>query len=1656
MNQMMAGRGSATRARWTLRWVAVVSLALLAACGADADGSRPVVADSAVHDAAAPETSSADGIEADLAATDIAQPDGAPSQTDAVVEPNATDDDASDTETTDLDQIAGSDVAAASDAAGSDVGASTDDSAQSPDTQVNDTAADDAMDGDTAVDASGAVDGSADGSGAGDSDAPTATDTQDPDAPDAAVAPLGCGPGGLRVVGSAPWAGGGVQLWVELPIGVSLADAAPSLLVAGGAQTTGAVAAAQVKAGWSVVVVVPALNLAEHAARLEAAAALVASLPDHERIAVVVSDAVGALTVNLDLADDRPTLLQRVAAIAPAAAAEPSDSALQALALQLADAGDPWSVVARDVLVVGALPAVIATPSATWPERVGLHAVVASSAGLGAADGVSPVAVQSWSTQTPAEAATALGTALVVQRANVWRLGFCAEGAKGAALLQWSTASCAASLPKPLAHLSQEVCVATAAAADAYVPPVELELQLSPAQEQVWQDYYNTLNKADFDASFWLGEGTPIAAKANFRGQSSLGCARKSYKINLQGNDDRRLFAGGGGDEFLLLSMCLDRGYLNQVFANRLLAEVGLFPLQHRYVRLKKNGENQGIYLLLQDPEDTLQRRQLGLAGLVRRQFEPDPNVAPEVKVPNADPELSAVLADYLSVGDLAMTAPEKELPAVLDAKLDSALYWRWMAAMTLLGNGDYIDETYFYAMNEHGGLRWRPMGWDADDLFSACHHNAEFALPDPNGMVYCAEGRIDNALTRSDAVYAQWVAELAGRIAAWDDQTAAAVMNPTLAELQALLDDPTAAALVEANPPLPTGAAAKAFVAERAGKILAKLAANRTALKGKIATWQAAQPIAAQAPAAVPAPQSALQWRGVRSVPPGAKLPLVVASTAKGASLQVQVLDATGPIGGFAVRRGAGSLPLQAPAQPGPWTLTLQTGQATQQLVVEVAERPQRLLSGTLAGQDLLWDASADVVLTANATVPAGETLTIGPGTRVRLGANVRLTVLGNLQSGGTPSAPVWLLPAGAAPWGEVEVSGSASFANTWFSGGGGDPTRVFGHSASQPVVRVNKSATLALSGGGLVDNPGKALGSTGATLVIEDALISRCDTGGEHEGSSVTLRRSHVLEIPDADGVAADDDNDGIYLADNKQSGAQSVLEDCIFERGEDDAIDHNGANVTIRRTWLRDFAHEGIAASNGGSVTAEDLVVSECDQGVEAGYGGPKVSLTRGLLHHNGVGLRWGDSYPWEATGTLTVTDTQVTENSLHNVWLLDEQQGAPTAGLVQISCSRVGDAAWDAVASNAVGAIAFSLHGQLRWQPLRPTGCGWLGPKLQPDMPPVQTVVLQTSEALLGTEGVAAASLQLAGQVQPGVQLAWSGGWPRPQLTLQVDAPGDWYGLGSQPQSTLVLTPLDAALGGVRQWLTMALLRQSGSPAPQVGIVALWLNGQWRGLYSVQEAVDQTFLQNCGLSTQAGSALWRAPAEQPAWIAPASSFVSLCCAGAQPAALQPLLDAANADPAGQDYATNLLATLAMPPLLAQGRVRALSGQNTPLLAASALFLQGPQAWLLPTQTDAAAWQLPPAPTALWTTDTVLDGWLALPAHLSTFEADAANDLQTILSAERLTQLMVAAQTELAPWLDQDPQTWPLQGDGPAALTALQEAVLARRLAWQALLP
>lgn len=223
---------------------------------------------------------------------------------------------------------------------------------------------------------------------------------------------------------------------------------------------------------------------------------------------------------------------------------------------------------------------------------------------------------------------------------------------------------------------------------------------------------------------------------------------------------------------------------------------------------------------------------------------------------------------------------------------------------------------------------------------------------------------------------------------------------------------------------------------------------------------------------------------------------------------------------------------------------------------------------------------------------------------------------------------------------------TGTANLHFGLFNSGGNDASLAYGHSGSQATIK-SDGGNVRLNNCFIFDCQGKGIGAQNGFLEFVDGGISRCDMGGEFAGSRGIILGSHILDIPNNDGIFQDDDNDAFYFSGVNDT---SVVDSCVFMQGKDDAMDHNGAILGVKNCWIEGFENEGIAASNQNSVTVFNLLFKHCKLGIETGYSSPSVTVNHCVLVENEYGLRFGDWYDWGCSGSICTNSIMVNSSMI----------------------------------------------------------------------------------------------------------------------------------------------------------------------------------------------------------------------------------------------------------------------------------------------------------------------------------------------------------------------------------------------------------------------
>ncbi len=282
--------------------------------------------------------------------------------------------------------------------------------------------------------------------------------------------------------------------------------------------------------------------------------------------------------------------------------------------------------------------------------------------------------------------------------------------------------------------------------AEAYAPS-QLRLQVGDSALVFFaaatkDDYYRDSVFPAVLETAWPGGALHFDdAEVNLHGESSLLLPRKSFEVKMPYR-----VAPLGGDvalkKFFLIAMEQDTGYFRNALAFGLLSRFhGLFLGYFQYTRLELNGVDQGLYLLVERPQDAIERRVPG-AMVFRRNYDQIWFAKGAVKEDSV--LLGIYEEDARRLGFMPLLYEGQELLDSLDAHLDLEQYLAWLAFNRLVRNGDYLDEVFYYRTAQD--KRWHVMGWDYEDIFQP-PHGGRFT---EGSWVYNNEYPLDSAIEKT------------------------------------------------------------------------------------------------------------------------------------------------------------------------------------------------------------------------------------------------------------------------------------------------------------------------------------------------------------------------------------------------------------------------------------------------------------------------------------------------------------------------------------------------------------------------------------------------------------------------------------------------------------------------------------------------------------------------------------------------------------------------------------------------------------------------------------------------------------------------------------------------------------------------------------------
>ncbi len=404
-----------------------------------------------------------------------------------------------------------------------------------------------------------------------------------------------------------------------------------------------------------------------------------------------------------------------------------------------------------------------------------------------------------------------------------------------------------------------------------------------------------------------------------------------------------------------------------------------------------------------------------------------------------------------------------------------------------------------------------------------------------------------------------------------------------------------------------------------------------------------------------------------------------------------------------FKIKKGAGVLVSNITAQS---SFSLQVEQldfeSEQKNITINNSIPQTHHAGELAG-NIEWDNSTDHIIDSDLTIPQGSSLTINAGSRILLLESVNIYIYGMLQVAGIKEDPVLFSSADTGySWGGIEFLGSISdIQYAFFMNGGGDLTKGWAHTNTQPVLFAKEESEITLNNVYILHSPGKAVGALRSIFNMDQCVIANIWHGGEFSYSKIHVNNSYIMNIPNDDGISFtnDDDNDGFHLDNNHADGGESIIENSFFIDGKDDGIDQNRKNLTIKNCWIEGWLNEGVAASGRDTVKIYNTVSSNCTNGFESGNGNPQVIIDHSLVFNNTVGFRFGDNYTTANTGHMKITNS-IAFNNVRNLRNYTKHLSGPLPGAIDVTYTMTNDTSYNHNLGNISGIPEFDEYYYLQ--------------------------------------------------------------------------------------------------------------------------------------------------------------------------------------------------------------------------------------------------------------------------------------------------------------------------------------------------------------------
>lgn len=305
---------------------------------------------------------------------------------------------------------------------------------------------------------------------------------------------------------------------------------------------------------------------------------------------------------------------------------------------------------------------------------------------------------------------------------------------------------------------------------------------LSDAQlDWVYESRDTTYELEDPIPKLQFNMDTVEVKKMKIRGTSASRVRRKSFNVDTEETisfDHNHNMNSTESKDFRLLAMSSDLCYIENHIGFGLLRQAELFPLFFKYVEVSLNDETNGVYLLIENPNDYFLDKN-DYSFVMRRAYYG--NIDSYKFDDNGDGFIEQdYIATFNTIYNVIKHYEGEELYNKLDEVLEVRQYMQKIAFDYLIKNGDYTDEIYLYDVPGDDKIRYRVIPWDLDDIFADLPHeignawavgnklgdrsydSVEDVIADVGEkLIFSIEDDLDYMIAKDDYLYGIYLEEL-------------------------------------------------------------------------------------------------------------------------------------------------------------------------------------------------------------------------------------------------------------------------------------------------------------------------------------------------------------------------------------------------------------------------------------------------------------------------------------------------------------------------------------------------------------------------------------------------------------------------------------------------------------------------------------------------------------------------------------------------------------------------------------------------------------------------------------------------------------------------------------------------------------------------------